>query len=89
MAYHHFDDKKAFAKEAARIMKPGGYLYITDPRFPSVIRKPLNLALRIHKIAGYFGTPKEIESLFSEYGFTLAGYKSDAYAQCIKLKKAS
>ena len=89
MAYHHFADKKGFAKEAARIIKLGGELYITDPRFPLIIRKPLNLALRLHKIAGYFGTPAEIEKVFAEYGFELVGFSFDMYAQCIKLKKIS
>jgi ubiquinone/menaquinone biosynthesis C-methylase UbiE len=89
MAYHHFDDQKGFAKEASRIIKPNGYLYIVDPRFPLIIRKPLNLALKIHKIAGYFGTPHEINKIFSEYGFELDGYCFDVYAQCVRLKKTS
>lgn len=89
MAYHHFDDKKGFAKEAARIIKPNGCLYITDPRFPWVVRKPLNLAFRIHRIAGYFGTQDEISNVFSEYGFKLIGVGVDKYAQCVKLKKIS
>ncbi len=89
MAYHHFDDKNGFAKEVSRILKADGYLYITDPRFPLIIRKSLNLALRIHKIAGYFGTPKEIECVFTEYGFELDGVAFDKYAQCVKLKKVS
>ncbi len=89
MAYHHFADKNGFAKEASRVIKTGGYLYITDPNFPWVIRKPLNLALRIHKIAGHFGTAKEIGLFFEQYGFELIETEVDAYAQCIKLKKVS
>lgn len=89
MAYHHFDDKKGFAKEASRILKLNGYLYITDPRFPLVIRKLLNFALSVHRITGYFGTPKEIESVFSKYGFELVDVGFDIYAQCIKFKKVS
>lgn len=88
MAYHHFDDKKGFVKEMARIIKPNGCLYITDPRFPWIVRKPLNLALRIHKITGYFGTHNEISSAFNEYGFELVGVEVDKYAQCIKLQKS-
>ncbi|MCL1976807.1 MAG: class I SAM-dependent methyltransferase [Candidatus Bathyarchaeota archaeon] len=89
MAYHHFADKKGFAKEVSRIIKPGGHLYITDPRFPWIVRKPLNLAIRIHKITGYFGTPKEIEKVFLEYGFELVDCSFDLYAQCVKLRKNS
>jgi ubiquinone/menaquinone biosynthesis C-methylase UbiE len=87
MAYHHFADKKGFAKEASRIIKPKGLLYITDPRFPWIVRKPLNLAARLHRIAGYFGTPKEIEKVFLEYGFELVDYTFDLYAQCVTLRK--
>ena len=87
MAYHHFVDKKGFAKEVSRIIKPGGHLYIVDPRLPWIVRKPLNLALRLHKITGYFGTPKEIEKVFLEYGFELVDYNFDLYAQCVKLRK--
>jgi len=70
MAYHHFADQEGFAKEAARIIQPGGSLYIADPHFPVIIRKPFNFILRHLKIAGYFGTPKEIEKVFSIYGFS-------------------
>jgi len=87
MSFHHFGDKNGFAKEAARIIKPNGCLYIADPRFPFVIRKPLNIALQIHKISGYFGTPKEVEKIFAEYGFELVDFTFDMYAQCIKFKK--
>jgi ubiquinone/menaquinone biosynthesis C-methylase UbiE len=87
MAYHHFADKKGFAKEASRIIKPGGHLYITDPRFPWIVRKSLNLAAHLHKLTGYFGTPKEIEKVFLEYGFELVDCHFDLYAQCVKLKK--
>ena len=88
MAYHHFGDQTGFAKEAARILKPGGYLYITDPRFPWIIRKPLNFAIRAHKVAGYFATPREVEATFSEYGFELVDCAYDLYAQCVKLIKS-
>lgn len=89
MAYHHFTDRKGFAKEAARIIKHGGHLYITDPRFPWVVRRPLNLALKLHNIAGFFGTPEETVKTFSEYGFELVASNFDGYAQCVTLRKVS
>ena len=46
MAYHHFPDKDAFAKEALRLLKPNGRLYIADPAFPHPVRKALNLMCR-------------------------------------------
>ncbi len=89
MAYHHFDDKIGFAKEAARVLKTDGCLYITDPNFPFIIRKTMNLAFRIHKIAAHFGTSQEIAADFKEYGFELVDVGKDKYAQCVKLRKVS
>jgi len=89
LAYHHFADREGFAKEASRIIKPGGHLYITDPRFPWIVRKPLNFAMRIHKLVGHFGTPQEIEKVFLEHGFELVDCSFDLYAQCVKLRKVS
>jgi ubiquinone/menaquinone biosynthesis C-methylase UbiE len=88
MAYHHFADKQGFAKEISRIIKPGGSLYITDPRFPSIIRKPLNFALRTNKINASFGTPKEIGDFLKGYGFELVDSQFDLYAACITFRKA-
>ena len=38
MAYHHFPDQEQFRNEAMRVLKPGGSLYISDPRFPLIVR---------------------------------------------------
>lgn len=87
MAYHHFADKKGFAIEAARLLKPGGHLYIADPRFPFVIRKFLNGVFRLVNVAGSFYNPEEIHEHFGEYGFTASGFAFDGYAQVVKLKR--
>lgn len=89
MAYHHFSDQKGFAREAMRILKPGGYLYIADPYFPFIIRKLMNAVFHGFHIAGRFFTPEEISEDFAEYGFTSDGFARDKYAQVVKIKKYS
>jgi len=89
MAYHHFDNKEGFAIEAARLLKPGGVLYIADPRFPWLIRKTLNGVVRLFRIVGQFFSPQEIGARFSSAGFTGAGTAFDGYAQVVKLKKSA
>lgn len=83
MAYHHFPEKDKFAKEAARLLKTGGRLYISDPKFPYPVRKLMNTALSFHKIAGEFFSADEIFSSFASFGFEKVEAKSDAYAQII------
>jgi len=86
MAYHHFSDQKGFARESSRILKPNGVLYIADPRFPSIIRRPLNGAFSLFRVTAYIRTAKEIADNFREYGFESDGLVVDGYAQVIKLK---
>jgi len=87
MAYHHFADKEGFALEAARVLRPGGALYIADPRFPAPVRSILNGVFRLIKIAGEFLNPNEIEKRFTAYGFVLESVSVDGYAQVVKLRK--
>jgi ubiquinone/menaquinone biosynthesis C-methylase UbiE len=87
MAYHHFEDKEGFAKEAARLLKPGGALYIADPRFPWLIRKAVNGVLSLLRIVGEFNKPDEIAARFSAFGFECAGVAHDGYAQLVKLQR--
>ena len=87
MAYHHFENKDGFGNETARVLKPGGVLYIVDPRFPWLVRKTMNGVLRLIRVVGEFNTPQEIEKRFAGYGFTGIGSAVDGYAQVAKLQK--
>lgn len=87
MAYHHFSDKEGFAKEAARILKSDGCLYIADPNFPFIIRKAINGVLKLFHIVGYFGTAEEIAPAFQNYGFILDNVFEDSYVQVVTLKR--
>ena len=86
MAYHHFSNKKGFACEAERVLKPDGVLYIVDPYFPWIICKAMNCMMRLFRVVGEFNSPREIETMFAVHGFVGTGAVVDAYAQVIKLQ---
>jgi len=88
MAYHHFSGKEEFAKEAARVLKPSGVLYIADPRFPETLQKALNAALHRLGIGGEFFNPQEIANAFVPYGFEENGVAFDGHAQIVKLRRS-
>ena len=87
MAYHHFPDKDGFSREASRLLKSGGRLYIADPKLPLPLRKVVNAALDIHKINGRIYTADEISVNFAPFGFTKLFDRSDAYAQLVCLER--
>lgn len=87
MSYHHFENRDGFAKEAARVLRSGGVLYIADPRFPWPLRKTINGILRIFRSVGRFYKAEEIASNFSGHGFTMTGKAFKGIAQVVKLRK--
>jgi len=87
MAYHHFSDKAGFAREASRVLKPGGVLYIADPKFPFLIRKSINGVAHLFRVTGEFITAREMADRFNEYGFLFSGAANDGYAQVVKLTR--
>lgn len=87
MAYHHFSDKAGFAREAARILKKGGCLYIADPRFLFLIRKIMNALLKLFRITGKFFTAEELTQDFSRFGFKIENAYFEGIVQVIKLRR--
>ena len=86
MAYHHFPDKRAFEKEAFRILKSGGKLYIADPNFPKAIRKIINFLVR--NLNGEFFSSDEIIDRFKQAGFLPIDVKKKKYGQLVIMQKA-
>lgn len=87
MAYHHFADKVGFAKEASRILKPNGTLYVADIRFPKLMRKMINAILRHQNIVGKFCAPQEINDNFSNFRFKQISVFKKGFVQIIEFKK--
>jgi len=69
-AYHHFPDVVAFAKEAKRILKPEGKLYIAEVYLPSFLRFLINPFVPLSKAGDVrLYSPLEIVDNFKKIGF--------------------
>ena len=69
-AYHHFPDVDSFAKEANRVMKEAGLLYIADPYYSNLKGKLINKLLPLsHSGDVKFYTPQEIVDNFEDNNF--------------------
>ncbi|MCL2578539.1 MAG: methyltransferase domain-containing protein [Oscillospiraceae bacterium] len=87
-AYHHFPDVAAFAKEAGRLLKPGGAIYIADIYLPVIFRRLLNPLLPYSPDGDVrFYSPKEISANFEPLDFQLAGAEIYGHIQVITLRK--
>ncbi len=83
MAYHHFPDQEQFRNEAMRVLKPEGSLYISDPRFPLIVRWIFNT---FFKDAG-FHTTKKNRMVFEHSGFKTVSVTKDIYVQVLHFTK--
>ena len=79
-AFHHFVDPDAFMKEAFRILKPEGKLYIADPTAPWLIRLIENIIFPLSKMGDVkIYQPKEMKVFFDRAGFRDFSCRSDGY----------
>lgn len=83
MAYHHFPDQEQFRKEVLRVVKTGGSLYISDPRFPGIVRGFFNT---FFKDAGFHSVKKNTED-FENSDFKCVEIIKDAYVQILHFEK--
>lgn len=87
-AYHHFPDVKAFAKEANRVLKPQGLLYIAEPFYPFILRAICNPLIPLSKAGDVrFYSPGEIKGNFEAHGFEQTEFKREGHIQLIKMRK--
>ena len=70
-SFHHFPNPEEFAKEAARVLKPGGKLYIAEVYLPFPLRTISNFLfpfLNTGDVKLY--SPGELKQIFSYAGFS-------------------
>ena len=83
-AYHHFADVDAFAREAGRVLRPRGRLFIAELYLPALIKDMINPFLALLKGTDYaFYSPREIRHNLKAHGFRNADVKISGYIQII------
>ena len=88
-AYHHFPDTAAFAREANRVLKPEGRIYVADVYVPFILRLLVNPFIPLSRAGDVkFYSPKEIEGNFQAVGFESVSTKINGHIQIISMKKA-
>jgi len=89
-AYHHFPDVTAFAKEATRVLKQNGLIYIADVYAPSFIKALINPFVPLLFKDGdiRFYSPKEIIRNFAQSGFEKLDVRTSGTLQIVTMRKS-
>lgn len=87
-AFHHFPDVAAFAREARRVLKSGGRLYIAELHQPRIVRTLVNPFIRLHPSGDVrLYSSEEIEKLLTANGFTVEATIVEGNIQIVVAKK--
>jgi len=87
-AYHHFPNVDLFAKEAERLLKPNGVLYIAEVYYPAFFRMIFNPFIPLSKAGDVkFYSPKEIIKTFTKRKFISDGVIINDHIQLVKLRR--
>jgi ubiquinone/menaquinone biosynthesis C-methylase UbiE len=87
-SYHHFPDVTAFAKEAKRLLKPNGKLYIAEVYLPDFLRLICNPFVPLSKAGDVrFYSPNEIVNNFKPFGFEKTDVKISENVQIVSMQK--
>jgi len=87
-AYHHFPDTAAFAREALRVLKSKGVIYIADVYLSSVLRLIVNPFVPLSRAGDVkFYSPKEIAQTFEQCGFETIDASIMGHVQLASMRK--
>ena len=87
-AYHHFPDVASFAKEAARVLKPQGQIYIAEVWLPFIFRVLFNPFLPFMGSGDVkIYSPQEIIKTFESQKFTTVKTLRKGKVQIIQMQK--
>ena len=87
-AYHHFPDVKAFAKEARRVLKANGKIFIAEIYLNPILRFLCNPFVPLSKAGDVkFYSPNQIVTTFSQFGFEKIDVMVSEGVQIVSMKK--
>lgn len=87
-AYHHFPDVAGFAKEAFRVLKPEGVLYIAEVYYPLLLRTLCNPLVRFSPAGDVrFYGPDEITGVLEKAGFRRESSRRKGHIQIVTVRK--